>query len=110
MTDLIRTIIRKCGGPNVISEATATSHKPITRNAIDKWVRSGGTIPEVHWDTLMQIAAVRDESLDIDDLYQANQAARREAARLDREVREDLDTVSHGGHPSEPRAGAQGGV
>jgi hypothetical protein len=76
MTSLIRKIVRACGGPSNIAAATALNDKPITRTAVQKWLVPGGTIPEHHWSTLLQLSAARDQALDVEDLFAANKAAR----------------------------------
>lgn len=74
----VSEIIEACGGPEKI-EAASGPHpknpaKPrLSHWAVRKWPSTG--IPEWHWPLLMGLA-----SLTLDELHQANQAAREVAA------------------------------
>ena len=61
----IPTIIRLCGGPDTIAEATE-----LTAYAVKKWPGNG--IPEAHWSKLRSILP----HLTVEDLHAANEALR----------------------------------
>lgn len=66
----IREIIIGCGGPKRVAEASSGTANPVDADAVMKWYGAG--VRDVHWPLLLSL----NPSLTVEDIYEANIAAR----------------------------------
>jgi len=68
---IVRTIIKGCGGPMRVAEATTHTDSPIGADAVFKWYRFG--IPADHWPVIMALG-----NYSLEQIYNANRIAQQE--------------------------------
>jgi hypothetical protein len=69
MNTRVSDLIKRAGGPDVISDASKDTTHPIGPDAVHKWRKNG--IPDVHWPIF-----IRKASATIEEIYRANEILR----------------------------------
>lgn len=69
---IVRSLIKNCGGPAKVAEATQETAYPVTVEAVFKWYRNG--IPEDHWPVVMALGGCT-----LEQIYNANRVAEQAA-------------------------------
>jgi hypothetical protein len=79
---IVRSLIKSCGGPAKVADATRETAYPVTVEAVFKWYRNG--IPEDHWPVVMALGGCT-----LEQIYSANRVVEQQspARKAKREAR-----------------------